>query len=65
MPSTLRPVVLLLGCLAATTACSDPAPKPQQPPAASKPAAPPVQQPPLVAAPPAPAPAAPSPWPRP
>jgi lipoprotein-anchoring transpeptidase ErfK/SrfK len=63
MPSTLRPVVLLLGCVMATTACSDPAPKPQQPPAASKPAAPtpPAQQPPLVAAPPAPAPAAPSP----
>jgi lipoprotein-anchoring transpeptidase ErfK/SrfK len=64
MPSTLRPVVLLLGCMMATTACSDPAPQ-QQPPAA-KPAAAPAPQapeapPPLVAAPPAPAPAAPSP----
>jgi lipoprotein-anchoring transpeptidase ErfK/SrfK len=61
MPSTLRPVVLLLGCLVATTACSDPAPQ-QEKPAASKPATPPPQPPPpLVAAPPAPAPAAPSP----
>lgn len=60
MPSTLRPVVLLLGCLAATTACSDPAPKPDKP-AASKPAAPPAKpQAPVVAAP-AVAPAAPSP----
>ena len=62
MPSTLRPVVLLLGCVMATTACSDPAPQ-QEKPAAAKPATPaPVQTPPpLVAAPPAPAPAAPSP----
>lgn len=61
MPSTLRPVVLLLGCLVATTACSDPAP-PQEKPAASKPATPaPQPAPPLVAAPPAAAPAAPSP----
>jgi lipoprotein-anchoring transpeptidase ErfK/SrfK len=60
MPSPLRPVVLLLGCLAATAACSDPAPQPQ-PPAASKPAAPPAKpQTPVVAAP-AAAPAAPSP----
>jgi lipoprotein-anchoring transpeptidase ErfK/SrfK len=61
MPSTLRPAALLLGCLVATTACSDPAPKPQQPPAASQPAAPSPQTPPLVPAAPAPAPAAPSP----
>jgi lipoprotein-anchoring transpeptidase ErfK/SrfK len=62
MPSTLRPVVLLLGCMMATTACSDPAPQ-QEKPAAAKPATPPPVQtpPPLVAAPPAPAPAAPSP----
>ncbi|MEJ2814892.1 L,D-transpeptidase [Caulobacter sp. CCG-8] len=62
MPLPLRPVVLLIGCLAATTACSDPAPQ-QQKPAASKPAAAPAPQtpPPLVAAPSAPAPAAPSP----
>jgi lipoprotein-anchoring transpeptidase ErfK/SrfK len=61
MPSTLRPVVLLLGCLVATAACSDPAPQ-QEKPAASKPATPPAQTPPpVVAAPPAPAPAAPSP----
>ncbi|KRA57298.1 hypothetical protein ASD89_06370 [Caulobacter sp. Root656] len=60
MPSPLRPVVLLLGCLAATAACSDPAPKPDKP-AASKPAAPPAKpQTPVVAAP-AVAPAAPSP----
>jgi lipoprotein-anchoring transpeptidase ErfK/SrfK len=60
MPSTLRPVVLLLGCLAATAACSDPAPRPDKP-AASKPAAPPAKpQTPVVAAP-AAAPAAPSP----
>jgi len=60
MPSPLRPVILLLGCLAATTACSDPAPKPDKP-AASKPAAPPAKpQTPVVAAP-AVAPAAPSP----
>jgi lipoprotein-anchoring transpeptidase ErfK/SrfK len=51
---------LLLGCLAATAACSDPAPKPDKP-AASKPAAPPAKpQTPVVAAP-AVAPAAPSP----
>lgn len=60
MPSTLRPVVLLLGCLAATAACSDPAPQPTKPPA-PKPAAVAPQTPPLVAAPAAPAPAAPSP----
>jgi lipoprotein-anchoring transpeptidase ErfK/SrfK len=62
MPSTLRPVVLLLGCVMATSACSDPAP-PQEKPATSKPAAAPAPEapPPLVAAPPAPAPAAPSP----
>ena len=63
MPSTLRPVVLLLGCMMATTACSDPAPQ-AKPPAAAKPAPPapaPQTPPPLVAAPPAPAPAAPSP----
>jgi lipoprotein-anchoring transpeptidase ErfK/SrfK len=61
MPSTLRPVVLLLGCLAATAACSDPAPQ-QEKPAASRPAPPPAPaQTPVVAAPPAPAPAAPSP----
>ena len=61
MPSTLRPVILLLGCMMATTACSDPAPQ-TKPPAAAKPAAPaPQTPPPLVAAPPAPAPAAPSP----
>jgi len=60
MPSTLRPVVLLLGSLAATTACSDHAPQQHPPPAASKPAAPPPQTPPLASAP-APAPAAPSP----
>lgn len=61
MPSTLRPVVLLLGCMMATAACSDPAPQ-TKPPAAAKPAAPaPQTPPPLVAAPPAPAPAAPSP----
>jgi lipoprotein-anchoring transpeptidase ErfK/SrfK len=60
MPSALRPVVLLLGCLAAIIACSDPAPKPEKP-AASKPAAPPAKpQTPVVAAP-AVAPAAPSP----
>ena len=41
MPLPLRPVVLLLGCLAATAACSDPAPKPDKP-AVSKPAAPPA-----------------------
>ena len=58
MPSTLRPVVLLFGCMMATTACSDPAPQ-QEKPAASKPAAAPAPEapPPLVAAPPAPAPA--------
>jgi lipoprotein-anchoring transpeptidase ErfK/SrfK len=64
MPLPLRPVVLLLGCLAATAACSDPAPQQQQKPAASKPVTPPPPAqtpPPLVAAPPAPAPAAPSP----
>jgi lipoprotein-anchoring transpeptidase ErfK/SrfK len=61
MPSTLRPVVLLLGCVVATAACSDPAPQ-QAKPAASKPATPaPQTPPPLVAAPAAPAPAAPSP----
>ena len=62
MPSTLRPVVLLLGCVMATSACSDPAPQ-QEKPAASKPAPAPVAEapPPLVAAPPAPAPASPSP----
>jgi lipoprotein-anchoring transpeptidase ErfK/SrfK len=60
MPLPLRPVVLLLGCLAATAACSDPAPKPDKP-AVSKPAAPPAKpQTPVVAAP-AVAPAAPSP----
>jgi lipoprotein-anchoring transpeptidase ErfK/SrfK len=60
MPLPLRPVVLLLACLAATAACSDPAPKPDKPPA-SKPAAPPAKpQTPVVAAP-AVAPAAPSP----
>ena len=61
MPSTLRPIVLLLGCVMATAACSDPAP-PQDPSAAAKPAAPaPQTPPPVVAAPAAPAPAAPSP----
>jgi len=61
MPSPLRPVVLLLGCMMATTACSDPAP-PTTPPAAAKPAAPaPQTPPPVVAAAPAAAPAAPSP----
>ncbi len=61
MPSTLRSAVLLLGCLAATAACSDPAPQ-QQKPAASKPAAPaPRPAPPVVPAAPAPAPATPSP----
>ena len=61
MPSPLRPVVLLLGCMMATTACSDPAP-PTKPPAAAKPAAPaPQTPPPVVAAAPAAAPAAPSP----
>lgn len=50
MPSTLRSAVLLLGCLAATAACSDPAPQ-QQKPAASKPAAPaPRPAPPVVPA---------------
>jgi lipoprotein-anchoring transpeptidase ErfK/SrfK len=60
MPSTLRPVVLLFGCLVATAACSDPAPS-QQPPAQKPVAAAPAPQapPPVVAA--APAPAAPSP----
>lgn len=58
MPSTLRPVVLLLGCLAAAAACSDPAPKPDKP-AVSKPAAPPAQpKPPVVVAPAAPSPLA-------
>jgi lipoprotein-anchoring transpeptidase ErfK/SrfK len=60
MPSSLRPVVLLLGGLAAIAACSDPAPKPDKP-AASRPAAPRAKpQTPVVAAP-AVAPAAPSP----
>lgn len=60
MPLPPRPVVLLLGGLAAITACSDPAPKPDKP-AASRPAAPPAKpQTPVVAAP-AVAPAAPSP----
>lgn len=54
-----RPVVLLLGCLAATAACSDPAPRPEKPPA-SRPA-PPPPEPPAAVAPTAPAPAAPSP----
>ncbi|CAN7232984.1 L,D-transpeptidase family protein [Caulobacter sp. LjRoot300] len=58
MPSSQRPVVLLLGCLAAITACSDPAQKPDKP-AASKPAAPPAKpQTPVVAAPAAPSPLA-------
>jgi lipoprotein-anchoring transpeptidase ErfK/SrfK len=57
MPSRALSVVLLLGCLAATTACSDPAPE-GQPPAAPKPAAQtPAAPPPVVPA----APSAPSP----
>lgn len=42
MPSSLRSVVLLLGCVVAVAACSDPAPDPAPkgpPPAAPKPAA--------------------------
>jgi lipoprotein-anchoring transpeptidase ErfK/SrfK len=61
MPSTLRPVVLLLACVMATAACSDPTPQ-GKPPAAPKPAPQtPPAPPPVVAAPPAAAPAAPSP----
>jgi len=63
MPSPLRPVILLLGCMAATAACSDPAPQSQKP-AAQKPAAAaqaPAAAPPVVPAAAAPAPAAPSP----
>jgi len=61
MPSPLRPVVLLLGCVVATAACSDPAPQGQKP-AAQKPAAAQAPAaPPVVPAAVAPAPAAPSP----
>ena len=63
MPSTLRPVVLLLGCMMATAACSDPAPNSPPPAAKAPPKMPPLAPAsvPVVAAPAAPAPAAPSP----
>ena len=63
MPSILRPVVLLFGCMVATAACSDPAAQ-TNPPASRKPAAAAPQTPaplPVVPAAAAPAPAAPSP----
>ena len=63
MPSPLRPVVLLLGCMVATAACSDPAAQ-THPPAPRKPVAAAPQPPapiPVVPAAAAPAPAAPSP----
>ncbi|EJL36004.1 hypothetical protein PMI01_01136 [Caulobacter sp. AP07] len=60
MPSIPRPVALLLGCVMATAACSDPTPE-RKPPVAQRPATQAPAPPPVVAAPPAPVPAAPSP----